>query len=84
MQNRIEEQSDFEMTVHDKPVELLKRIKRSMCAPARSKCEHKGALKTIEWFVVDAKQEENEDLTTCTKRFKQANDILSNLQAMTG
>ena len=45
-----------------------------MCVPTRSKCEYKGLLETVKRFVIDAKQEENEDIMTHTKRFKQANN----------
>ena len=72
MTNQIEEQSNFELKVQDKPVELLKRIKRNVHVPTRSKCECEGLLETVKHFVMDAKQEENKDLTMHTKRFKQA------------
>ena len=74
MQNRIKEQSNFKKEVWDESVKLLKRIKRSMCIPTRSKCKCKRLLETVKHFVTDTKQEENEDLTTHAKRFKQAND----------
>ena len=47
MQNRIEEQSDFETTVCDKPVEPLKRIKKCAHMPMQSKCECEGPLETV-------------------------------------
>ena len=45
-----------------------------MSVSISSKCECKGPLETVKCFTIDTKQEENEDLTTHTKRFKQAND----------
>ena len=36
-------------------------------------------METVKRFVMDTKQEENEDLTTHTKRFRQANDALKQL-----
>ena len=70
MQNGIEEQSDFETAVRNEPVKLL-RIKRSMHMPTRQKCKCEGLLEMVKCFVVDTKQEENEDLTAHTERLKQ-------------
>ena len=75
MRNRVEDKPNFEIDVQDKPVELLKVIKEYMYIPTKSKYEFEGLLETMKRFIVDTKQDETEDLTTYTKRFKQARDI---------
>ena len=50
-----------------------------MHIPTRSKCDHEGPLETVKHFTVDTKQEENEDLMTHTKQFKQANNTFKQL-----
>ena len=62
MRNQIEEKSNFETAVQDKPpVEPLKRMKEHVCIPTPAKCECERPVETVNLFMADTKQQEDEE-----------------------
>ena len=75
MQNRIEEHRDFETTVRDNPIELLKAIKTLMYDPSRAKYGYASLTEALVRIITVA-QDQDESLLDYTKRFKQSRDIV--------
>ena len=67
--------SNFDSEIRDNPFKLLDAIKDKMYDPARAKYEHALLTESIIRALLNAKQEFDEDLIDCTKRFKQAKDV---------
>ena len=74
MQNRVNEHPDFDTTIKNNPVELLKAIKLLMHDPVRARYAYASLTDTIE-RLMQTKQQENEHLLEYTKRFKQMRDL---------
>ena len=75
MQNRIEEHPDFESTIQDDPIELLKAIKILMHDPIRAKYPYASLTESVT-RLVNMKQLEDKGLLDYVKRFKQSRDIM--------
>lgn len=75
MQHKIESQKEYESSIKDEPIELLKSIKEQ----ALNYQQHKYKMFTI--FdslktVINLKQKDDESLQDYTKRFKTAKELL--------
>ena len=75
MQHLIEEHPDFESTIHNDPIELLKAIKIVMHDPIRAKY-HYTSLTEVLMRTLHIKQLEHESLIDYMKRLKQSRDVL--------
>ena len=73
MQSRIEEMSNFNMEIKDKPVALLREIKRKMYVSARAKYDYVILTETLNQLLT-CNQEENEGVSEYIKRLKQTKD----------
>ena len=76
MQSRVEEHKDFDTTIRDDPIELLKKIRVLMHDPVRSKYPFASLTEAMS-RMINLKQMENEQLLDYVKRFKQTRDIMS-------
>jgi hypothetical protein len=75
MQNEIEARTDYESSIKNNPIELLKAIKQHALNYQEYRYEMSiiaDALRTM----INLKQKENESLQDYTKRFKTASDVL--------
>jgi hypothetical protein len=75
MQNGVEEHPEFETTIHDDPIELLKKIKVLMHDRIRAKYPFASLTEVIS-RMLNLKQSENEGLLDYVKRFKESLDIM--------
>lgn len=74
MKTRIEEIKDFHKRVQDDPIELLKEIKKKMYNPVKQTWEY-ITLTDMLGQLLETKQDDSENITDFTKRFKQVKDI---------
>ena len=75
MQHRIEEHPDFESTIQNNPIELLKAIKIVMHDPITAKYPYASVTEAL-MRTLNIKQMEHESLIDYMKRFKQSRDVL--------
>jgi Reverse transcriptase (RNA-dependent DNA polymerase) len=76
MQNRVEEDTNFETTIRDDPIELLKAIKPLMHDPARAKYPFASLTESIV-RMINTRQKEGEHILDYVKRFKHQRDNMS-------
>ena len=75
MQHRIEEHPEFDSTIEDDPIELLKAIKVLMHDPIRAKYPFASLIEALTRWL-NMKQHQDESLVDYIKRFKQNRDIV--------
>ena len=75
MQHRIEEYPDFESTIQNDPIELLKAIQTVMHDPIRAKYPYASLTEAL-MGTLNIKQLEHESLIDYMKRFKKLKDVL--------
>ena len=75
IQSRVEEHPDFETTIRDDPIELLKTINMLMHDTVRAKYPY-ASLHDIMMRLFNLRQQEHEHLTDYVKRFKQTKDVV--------
>ena len=75
MQHHIKEHPDFESTIQNDPIELLKTIKIVMHDPIRAKHPYASLTEAL-MRTLNIKQLEHESLIDYMKRFKQSRDVL--------
>src|SRR5210317_813342 len=64
---------NYETEIKDKPYQLLQEISSKMYDPARAKYEYASITERFK-MVLNTRQQDDEDLMSYTKRFKQASD----------
>ena len=75
IQSRVEEHPDFETTIRDDPIELLKTINILMHDTVRAKYPY-ASLHDVMMRLFNLRQQEHEHLTDYVKRFKQTKDVV--------
>ena len=75
IQSRVEEHPDFETTIRDDPIELLKTINMLMDDTVRAKYPY-ASLHDVMMRLFNLRQQEHEHLMDYVKRFKQAKDVV--------
>ena len=75
LQSRVEEHPDFETTIRDDPVELLKAINILMQDTVRAKYLY-ASLHDVMMRLFNLRQQEHEHLMDYVKRFKQTKDVV--------
>ena len=75
MQHCIEEHPDFESTIQNDPIELLKAINIDMHDPIRAKYPYASLTEAL-MRTLNIKQLEHVSLIDYMKRFKQSRDVL--------
>ena len=75
IQSRVEEHPDFETTLRDDPIELLKTINILMHDTIRAKYPY-ASLHDVMMRLFNLRQQEHEHLTDYVKRFKQTRDVV--------
>src|SRR5210317_2119987 len=73
LQNRIMEAGNYEAEIEDRLYKLLQEISSKMYDPARAKYEYASITERFK-MLLNTKQQDDKDLTSYTKRFKQASD----------
>jgi len=76
MQVRIEEHRDFESTIQNDPIKLLKAIRVLMHDPARAKYPYTSMMEALLRALQYTKQTEDENLIDHVTRFKSAKNVL--------
>ena len=71
----LEEHPDFETTIRDDPIELLKTINILMHDTVRAKFPY-ASLHDVMMRLFNLRQQEHEHLTDYEKRFKQTKDVV--------
>ena len=74
MKSRLEEMSNFDSEIRDNPFKLLDATKDKMHDPARAKYAYASLTESMTRALLNTKQEFDEDLIDCAKRFEQAKD----------
>ena len=75
---RLENDGKFEKEVKGDPFKMMKAIKLKMHDPSKVKCSFVTIFEQLD-RLSSAKQEEDEALIECTKRFQQAQDNVKSL-----
>ena len=75
IQSRVEEHPDFETTMRDDPIELLKTINILMHDTVRAKYPY-ASLHDVMMRLFNLRQQEHEHLTDYVKKFKQTKDVV--------
>ena len=75
IQSQVEEHPDFELTIRDDPIELLKTINILMHDTVRAKYPY-ASLYDAMMRLFNLRQQEHEHLTDYVKRFKQSKDVV--------
>ena len=75
IQSCLEEHPDFEITIRDDPIELLKTINILMHDTVRAKYPY-TSLDDVMMRLFNLRQQEHEHLTDYVKRFKQSKDVV--------
>ena len=75
IQSPMEEHPDFEVTIRDDPIELLKTINILMQDTIRAKYPN-ASLHDVMMRLFNLRQQEHERLTDYVKRFKQTKDVV--------
>ena len=76
IQSQGEEHPDFEVTIRDDPIELLKTINILMHDTVRAKYPY-ASLHDVMMRLFNLRQQEHEHLTDYVKRFKQSKDVVN-------
>ena len=76
MQNKILERDNFDTTIEDNPIELIKVIKQEAMSFQTNKHPMASMLSSLKAFVT-LRQKEQESLIDYTKRFNAAKDALN-------
>ena len=76
MQKRVEEHEEYESTIYNDPIELLKAIGELMHATVRAKYPYQTITDTLLRFLL-CKQREKEGLLEFSKRYKQERDVMN-------
>ena len=76
MQLRVEEHKDYESTIKNDPIELLKAIRVLMHDPARAKYPFASMTEALLRALTFTKQQDNENLVDYVTRFKSAKNVL--------
>jgi len=76
MQLRIEEHKDFESTIKNDPIALLKTIRILMHDPQQAKYPYVSVTKVIVRVLISTKQREDESLIDYVTRFKSARNVM--------
>ena len=75
IQSQVEGHPDFEVTIRDDPIELLKTINILMHDTVRAKYPY-ASLHGVMMRLFNLRQQEHEHLTDYLKRFKQTKDVV--------
>ena len=76
IQTHLENDSDFESEVKGDPFEMMEMTKPKMHHPSKIECP---CVTSFEQLDGNTKQDEDEALIKCTKRFKQAQDDMRSI-----
>ena len=78
MQNKVEQAENFDTTIRNNPIELLKKIKELMHNPGDASYDYISLIMALKMLLL-ANQKDKESLYDYTARIKQGRDVLKSL-----